>query len=132
MLVRIASDLGYPQPPTLLRMGNTVAIALAQGTINAKRSKSMDMRFFWISSDLFWPIFIVWNHLCYLTSMEGLKDLRGKKMKMYLMATLLLCTNTLPLQMRQHKRRHRVRNKILQRENGLKWMAGAVLQHTKY
>ncbi len=45
---RIASDLGYPQPPTLLHIDNTVAIALAQGTINAKRSKSMDMRFFWI------------------------------------------------------------------------------------
>ena len=45
---RIANDLGYPQPPTLLRMDNTVAIGLAQGTINAKRSKAMDMRFFWI------------------------------------------------------------------------------------
>jgi hypothetical protein len=45
---RIAHDLGYPQPATLLRMDNTVAIGLAQGTINAKRSKAMDMRFFWI------------------------------------------------------------------------------------
>ena len=45
---RIANDLGYPQPATLLRMDNTVAIGLALGTINAKRSKAMDMRFFWI------------------------------------------------------------------------------------
>ncbi len=29
-------------------MDNTVAIGLAKGTINAKRSKAMDMRFFWI------------------------------------------------------------------------------------
>ena len=43
---RIAHDLGYPQPATLLRMDNSVAIGLAQGTINAKRSKAMDMRFF--------------------------------------------------------------------------------------
>jgi hypothetical protein len=45
---RILSDLGYPQPPTLLRMDNTVALGLASGQMNAKRSKSMDMRFFWL------------------------------------------------------------------------------------
>jgi hypothetical protein len=45
---RILHDLGYPQPPTLLRMDNTVAIGIATASINAKRSKSMDMRFFWI------------------------------------------------------------------------------------
>jgi hypothetical protein len=39
---------GYPQPPTLLRVDNTVALGLANGSINAKRSKSMDMRFFWL------------------------------------------------------------------------------------
>jgi hypothetical protein len=45
---RILHDLGYPQSPTLLRMDNTVAISIATESINAKRSKSMDMRFFWI------------------------------------------------------------------------------------
>jgi hypothetical protein len=45
---RLLHDLGYPQPPTLLRMDNTVTIGLALGQINAKRSKAMDMRFFWI------------------------------------------------------------------------------------
>jgi hypothetical protein len=45
---RIASDLGYPQRATALRMDNTVAIGIASGTMNAKRSKSMDMRFFWL------------------------------------------------------------------------------------
>jgi hypothetical protein len=46
---RIAHDLGYPQPPpTLLRMDNSVAIGVASGTMNAKRSKSIDMRFFWL------------------------------------------------------------------------------------
>ena len=44
----ILSDLGYPQPPTMLRMDNTVAIGIAAGQMNAKRSKSMDMRFFWL------------------------------------------------------------------------------------
>jgi hypothetical protein len=56
---RIANDLGYPQPPTLLRMDNTVAIGLAQGTINAKRSKAMDMRFFWIVDRIKQKQFIV-------------------------------------------------------------------------
>jgi hypothetical protein len=45
---RILYDLGYPQPPTIIRIDNTVAIGLATASINAKRSKSMDMRFFWI------------------------------------------------------------------------------------
>jgi hypothetical protein len=38
---RIAHDLGYPQPPTLLLLENTVAIGLAQGASTAKRSKLM-------------------------------------------------------------------------------------------
>jgi hypothetical protein len=41
-------DLGYPQQPTLLLIDNTVAIGLANDTMNKKRSKSMDMRFFWL------------------------------------------------------------------------------------
>jgi hypothetical protein len=45
---RILADLGYPQPATLLRMDNTVTLGIASGTMNAKRAKSMDMRFFWL------------------------------------------------------------------------------------
>ena len=45
---RTLHDLGYPQTPTLLRMDNTVAIGIATNTINAKRSKAMEMRYFWI------------------------------------------------------------------------------------
>jgi hypothetical protein len=41
-------DFGYPQQPTLLLIDNTVAIGLANDSINKKRSKSMDMRFFWL------------------------------------------------------------------------------------
>ncbi len=42
------TDLGYPQLPTVLLIDNTVAIGLDNDTINKKRSKSMDMRFFWL------------------------------------------------------------------------------------
>jgi hypothetical protein len=41
-------ELGYPQIPTTIRIDNTVAEGLAADTINAKRSKSMDVRFFWL------------------------------------------------------------------------------------
>ncbi len=42
------AELGYPQPATTIMIDNTVAEGLAADTINAKRSKSMDMRFFWL------------------------------------------------------------------------------------
>jgi hypothetical protein len=42
---RILSNLGYPQPATMLRMDNAVALDIASGTMNAKRSNSVDMRF---------------------------------------------------------------------------------------
>jgi hypothetical protein len=42
------AELGYPQIATTLMIDNTVAEGLASDTINAKRSKSMDMRFFWL------------------------------------------------------------------------------------
>ena len=41
-------ELGYPQQPTTIFVDNTVAEGLATNTINAKRSKSMDVRFFWL------------------------------------------------------------------------------------
>jgi hypothetical protein len=41
-------ELGYPQQPTPILVDNTVAEGLATDTINAKRSKSMDVRFFWL------------------------------------------------------------------------------------
>ena len=42
------AELGYPQPTTTILVDNTVAEGLATDTINAKRSKSMDVRFFWL------------------------------------------------------------------------------------
>jgi hypothetical protein len=45
-------ELGYPQLPTTIMIDNTVAEGLAADTINAKRSKSMDVRFFWLRDRL--------------------------------------------------------------------------------
>jgi hypothetical protein len=44
----LLAEWGYPQPATLLRVDNTVAVGLATKKINAKRAKSMDMRYFWL------------------------------------------------------------------------------------
>ncbi len=41
-------ELGYPQVPTTIMIDNTVVEGLAADTLNAKRSKSMDVRFFWL------------------------------------------------------------------------------------
>jgi hypothetical protein len=41
-------EIGYPQNPTTIMIDNTVAEGLAADTINARRSKSMDVRFFWL------------------------------------------------------------------------------------
>ena len=57
-----------------------------------------------------------------------LQSERKKKLKICLMA-LLLCNN-MHRQKRQLKRRHRKRNKILERDLGLQWMAGRVLPAT--
>ena len=43
------ADFGYPQPPALLRIDNTVTLGLADSKLNRKRSKSMDMRYFWLT-----------------------------------------------------------------------------------
>ncbi len=44
----ILSDLGYPQPPTIIMCDNTCAIGIATDSIKQKRSKAIDMRFHWV------------------------------------------------------------------------------------
>jgi hypothetical protein len=41
-------ELGHPQPPTPMETDNTNATGCINGTIKQKRTKSMDMRFYWI------------------------------------------------------------------------------------
>ena len=41
-------ELGHPQPPTPMQTDNSTAAGFANGTIKQKRSKAMDMRFYWI------------------------------------------------------------------------------------
>jgi hypothetical protein len=42
-------ELGHPQPPpTPMETDNTTATGYSNGTIKQKRTKAMDMRFYWI------------------------------------------------------------------------------------
>ena len=42
------AELGHPQPPTPMKTDNTTAEGLANDTVKQKRSKDIDMRFYWI------------------------------------------------------------------------------------
>jgi hypothetical protein len=47
--LRIAlEEMGYPQPPTPIECDNTTAVGIMNDTIRQKRSKAMDMRFYWV------------------------------------------------------------------------------------
>jgi hypothetical protein len=41
-------ELGHPQPPTPMETDNTTATGYSNGTMKQKRTKEMDMRFYWI------------------------------------------------------------------------------------
>jgi hypothetical protein len=41
-------ELGHPQPPTPLLTDNSTACGIANDTVKQKRSKAIDMRFYWI------------------------------------------------------------------------------------
>jgi hypothetical protein len=48
VLCTTLEELGYPQPPTPLETDNTTATGYRNGKIKQKRTKSMDMHFYWI------------------------------------------------------------------------------------
>jgi hypothetical protein len=41
-------ESGHPQPPTPMEIDNTTATGYSNGTIKQKRTKAMDMGFYWI------------------------------------------------------------------------------------
>ena len=40
-------ELVHPQPPTTMQVDNNTAVYFANDTINQKKSKAIDMRFYW-------------------------------------------------------------------------------------
>jgi hypothetical protein len=43
-------EMGHPQPPTPIQVDNTTAVGFANSTIKQKRSKAIDMRFYWLQN----------------------------------------------------------------------------------
>ena len=40
--------MGHSQPPTPVQVDNSTALGIATGTVKQRKSKAMDMRFYWI------------------------------------------------------------------------------------
>ena len=40
--------MGHPQPPTPIQADNACAVGIANDTVKQKRSKAIDMRFYWV------------------------------------------------------------------------------------
>jgi hypothetical protein len=53
-------ELGHPQPPTPMQTDNSTAAGFANDTIKQKRSKAMDMRFYWIKDRVRQKQFIIY------------------------------------------------------------------------
>jgi hypothetical protein len=45
----ILNDMGHPQPKTPVHCDNATAVDIANNTVKRQRSRSMEMRFFWVS-----------------------------------------------------------------------------------
>jgi hypothetical protein len=59
--LRIAlEEMGYPQPPTPIVTDNSTASGIANDTVKQKRSKAIDMRFYWIRDRVRQKQFIVY------------------------------------------------------------------------
>jgi hypothetical protein len=48
MLRTTLHDMGHPQPATPIQTDNACAAGITNGTVKQRRSKAMDMRFYWI------------------------------------------------------------------------------------
>ena len=47
--LRVAlTELGHPQPPTLIQTHNSMASSIAASTVKKKRRKTIDMRYYWL------------------------------------------------------------------------------------
>ena len=42
-------EMGHPQPPTLVHCDNSTAVGIANNSVKKQRSRSMEMRFFWVA-----------------------------------------------------------------------------------
>jgi hypothetical protein len=55
-------DMGHAQPPTPIQTDNSCAAGIANGTVKQRRSKAIDMRFYWICDRVSQGQFVVHWH----------------------------------------------------------------------
>eukprot|EP00956_Cyclotella_meneghiniana_P012720 scaffold18074_cov132-Cyclotella_meneghiniana.AAC.3 len=48
----ILQELGHPQPPTPIHCDNSTAAGIANNTVKRQRSRSMEMRYFWVADQV--------------------------------------------------------------------------------
>lgn len=53
-------ELHHPQPPTPIQLDNTTAVGFANAGIKQRRSKAMDMRWYWIQDRVLQKQFLVY------------------------------------------------------------------------
>ena len=66
-------EMGHYQPPTPVQVDNSTELGIATGTIKQRKSKAMDMRFYWIRDrrnqeqfNIYWKT-VSTNRVDYLT-----------------------------------------------------------------
>ena len=67
-------DLGHPQPKTPVHCDNATAVGIANNTVKRQRSRSMEMRFFWIGDKIAQEIYDISWH----PGQENLADYQSK------------------------------------------------------
>jgi hypothetical protein len=71
----ILEELGHPQPPTPIHCDNSTAAGIANNTVKRQRSRSMEMRYFWIADQVARKQFTVHWH----PGQENLADYYTKR-----------------------------------------------------
>ena len=70
----ILEELGHPQPPTPIHIDNTTVTGIVNNTIKRQRSRSMEMKYFWLLDQKIQRLF----KFCYHPGFENLGDLYTK------------------------------------------------------
>ena len=60
MLQITLAEMGHPQPATPIQTDNSNATGIANGTVYQRKSKAMDMRFYWVQDRVRQKHFIVY------------------------------------------------------------------------
>jgi hypothetical protein len=61
-LIYALNEMGHTQPPTPIQTDNSTAAGLANDTLKQKKSKAMEMRYFWIADKCEADVFnVYWN-----------------------------------------------------------------------